>query len=609
MEVYMPAAAGSRLPLVAAYHDHKPSGPDSVSQAGECQTPAREALDASLRGSGFSSERRPARTLWPVSATQFQWRRGRSKARCRLGDAVVDNRDWDGRNQAGQDTALAQLSGEPEQPTLGALNGLRSRASATSPAVPPATAHNVEASEDSQRQPSGNASDVELSHNLGTQANGTYRPGQEVKLLAVESAGLADDQGRPLTQNGRLPDGKEQRKRRRSKQIGRGKDEGGVVRVDGHRIGQRGILQKLFWTFGRWLYLFWFAQDTTGLCNLPIDRGFFLLASNHSSHLDCGAIFIGAWAGGIDKVYALGAQDYFFRHPLKAWFVTTFMNVIPFNRRGFSQREVEILQRIQDASSAESPAAVVMFPEGTRSKDGSLHQFKTGVSFLAETLNMPIVPGTLGALPKGRLVPFRHKVEVEFGAPLWMSRSLKEKPEDSVRAVSGAKPLVGRHHQSGRDFEPELQARLTDLESQHLRFSTKVTLKGGASDKAIADERGRRRALQAKFAKDLQASVRRMLIAKQARVSCSKHLGMESRLWSFAKWFRILTAIITVTALGILQTVHPGSTTSRLASLTQGTIQRGGAAHVMLVSTVVAMASSWLLQLLAPYFVLTSPAS
>eukprot|EP00850_Spirogloea_muscicola_P015494 SM000119S25637 [mRNA] locus=s119:154496:157643:+ [translate_table: standard] len=587
----MPAAAGGRLPLVAAYHDHKPSAPDSVSQAGECQAPAREALDASLRGSGFSSERRPSRALWPVSATQFQWRRGRSKARCRLGDAVLDNRDWDSRDQAGQDTALAQLTGEPEQLTLGALNGLRSRASATSPAVPSARAHNVAASEHPQSQPAGNASDVELRQSFGTQANSTQVPGQEVKLLAVESAGLAGDQGRPLTENDRVPDGKEQRKRRRSKQIGRGKDEGGVVRVDGHRIGHRGIFQKLFWTFGRWLYLFWFAQDTTGLCNLPIDRGLFLLASNHSSHLDCGAIFMGAWAGGIDKVYALGAQDYFFRHPLK----------------------VEILQRIQDASSAESPAAVVMFPEGTRSKDGSLHQFKTGVSFLAETLNMPIVPvcvtGTLGALPKGRFVPFRHKVEVEFGAPLWMSSSLKENPEDIVHAVSGAQPLVGKHHNFGRCFEPELQARLTGFESQNLDLSTKVTIEGVEPDKAVADERGRRRALQAKFAKDLQASVGRMLSAKQARASRSKQLGRESRFWSFAKWFRILTAIGTVIALGILQTVHPGSAASRLASLTQGTIQRGGAAHVMLVLAVVAMASSWLLQLLAPYFVLTSPAS
>eukprot|EP00850_Spirogloea_muscicola_P018889 SM000178S03454 [mRNA] locus=s178:172794:175978:+ [translate_table: standard] len=591
MEVPMPAAAGSRLPLVAAYHDHKPTGPDSVSQAGECQTPAREALDASFRVSGFSSERRPARTLWPVSATQFQWRKGRSKARCCLGDAVLDNHDWDGRNQASLDTALAQISGEPEQPTLGALTGLRSRASATSPAVPSARAHDVAASEHPQCQPAGNASDLDLRQSFGTQANGTQVTGQEVKLLAVESAGLAGEQGRPLTENDRIPDGKEQRKRRRSKQLGRGKDEGGVVRVDGHRIGHRGILQKLFWTFGRWLYLFWFAQDTTGLCNLPIDRGFFLLASNHSSHLDCGAIFMGAWAGGIDKVYALGAQDYFFRHPLK----------------------VEILQRIQDASSAESPAAVVMFPEGTRSKDGSLHQFKTGVSFLAETLNMPIVPvcvtGTLGALPKGRLVPFRHKVEVEFGAPLWMSSSLKENPEDILHAVSGAQPLVGKHHRLGKGFEPELQARLTDLESQNLDLSTKVTTEGGEPDKAVADERGRRRALQAKFAKDLQASVGRMLSAKQARASRSKQLGRESRFWNLAKWFRILTAIGTVTALGILQTVHPGSAASRLASLTQGTIHRGGAAHVMLVLAVVTMASSWLLQLLAPYFVLTSPAS
>lgn len=208
------------------------------------------------------------------------------------------------------------------------------------------------------------------------------------------------------------------------------KTEEGVLNLDGVRVVEKGVSLNAFWCFGSWLYKKWLVQETCGTELLPLHRGVFLLASNHSSHLDCGALFVAAWAGGVKNVYALGARDYFFSHPLKAWFVSNFMHVIPFNRRGFSQWEVDIIQQIKDNSSPESPSAIVIFPEGTRTKDGSLQRFKSGVSFLSEKLDVPVVPacvkGTLNALPKGRTIPHRHKVKVEFGKPLEMRTYLEK---------------------------------------------------------------------------------------------------------------------------------------------------------------------------------------
>ncbi|CAI5510413.1 unnamed protein product, partial [Closterium sp. Naga37s-1] len=162
--------------------------------------------------------------------------------------------------------------------------------------------------------------------------------------------------------------------------------------------------------------------ETQGTENLPLDRGMFFMACNHSSHLDCGATFVGAWTGGAKRVYALGARDYFFSNPLLAWFVTTCMHVITINRRKFSQQELDTLLQLKATSGPQRPTAVLIFPEGTRSLTGSLQPFKSGVGLLAEQLDVPVVPvcvqGTFEALPKGRTIPLRRRVTVEFGRPL-----------------------------------------------------------------------------------------------------------------------------------------------------------------------------------------------
>ena len=57
-----------------------------------------------------------------------------------------------------------------------------------------------------------------------------------------------------------------------------------------------------------------------------------------------------------------------------------------------------------------------MFPEGTRSADGEIHEFKSGAGFLALRSRCDVLPvlirGTHDVLGKGSLVPRRHPVEV-----------------------------------------------------------------------------------------------------------------------------------------------------------------------------------------------------
>ena len=60
-----------------------------------------------------------------------------------------------------------------------------------------------------------------------------------------------------------------------------------------------------------------------------------------------------------------------------------------------------------------------MFPEGTRSPDGAIHEFKSGAGYLALRGGCDVLPvrisGTYEVLGKGGIIPHRHPVEVRIG--------------------------------------------------------------------------------------------------------------------------------------------------------------------------------------------------
>ncbi len=201
--------------------------------------------------------------------------------------------------------------------------------------------------------------------------------------------------------------------------------------VDDRSVARRQLIEKLFWISGRSLYWHWFQMECYGLENIPQDRPY-ILASNHNSHLDAGAIVASLWHQ-TDRVYSLVAKDYFCDGCVKEWFVKTFFNGIPFDRRG---QFMDGVRGCEDVISKRCP--VIMFPEGTRSRTGKLQPFKPGLGFLALKLNVPIVPvcieGTYQALPKGKWFPRRHPIQVRFGSPVEIVPYL-EKQEKASRQL------------------------------------------------------------------------------------------------------------------------------------------------------------------------------
>jgi long-chain acyl-CoA synthetase len=163
------------------------------------------------------------------------------------------------------------------------------------------------------------------------------------------------------------------------------------------------------------LYLRYLDLEVRGRELLPA-QGPYILAANHQSHLDAGAVLT-ALGGESRRLHVVAARDYFFDTPLKGGFFAELMNAIPFDRQGdFAPG----LAACRGALEAGDP--LLIFPEGTRSPDGRLQEFKAGLGILALELGVPVVPtcieGTHAAMPKGARFPRRRPVRVTFGDPV-----------------------------------------------------------------------------------------------------------------------------------------------------------------------------------------------
>ncbi|MDA0837246.1 MAG: AMP-binding protein [Planctomycetota bacterium] len=156
----------------------------------------------------------------------------------------------------------------------------------------------------------------------------------------------------------------------------------------------------------------WLSVESEGAEKLP-KSGSFVIAANHSSHLDTPSI-LASIPELRERIRILGARDYFFNTPLKSWFFRNYMNVLPFDRKE------NFLEGLRMARAClESDQVLLIFPEGSRSPNGEVQPFKVGLGIIAHELQVPIVPvriqGTYQSLPKGSKFPRMYPVKVSFG--------------------------------------------------------------------------------------------------------------------------------------------------------------------------------------------------
>jgi 1-acyl-sn-glycerol-3-phosphate acyltransferase len=141
-----------------------------------------------------------------------------------------------------------------------------------------------------------------------------------------------------------------------------------------------------------------------------------LLCANHTSHLDVSTLRLALGPRLRRRLAAAAADDYFFARRRFRSFIAAWLGGVAF-RRGVSPESIAGVERLLDAGWG-----VILFPEGTRSRNGELAAFKPGIGLVAARTGAPVIParidGLHSVLPPGRVRPRRGLVEVRFGEPL-----------------------------------------------------------------------------------------------------------------------------------------------------------------------------------------------
>ncbi len=155
--------------------------------------------------------------------------------------------------------------------------------------------------------------------------------------------------------------------------------------------------------------------SVTGIENLP-DKGPYIIAPNHLSYADAPSVGAAIARDTADQIFSLGATG-FFEGPVMSP-IARLLHVIPVDM------ETRLYNALQlSAYVLRRGKILLVFPEGSRSRDGRIKEFKKGVGIIAKELNVPIVPvairGTYEMLPPGRLFPRPARISVSFGKPVY----------------------------------------------------------------------------------------------------------------------------------------------------------------------------------------------
>jgi 1-acyl-sn-glycerol-3-phosphate acyltransferase len=150
--------------------------------------------------------------------------------------------------------------------------------------------------------------------------------------------------------------------------------------------------------------------------NLPPDRSFVLIA-NHASHLDTPCLLSALPIGRLHRAFPAAARDYFCVSPPWALLAKVVVNALPFDRHCAPWHSLGACARLLSKPGH----ILLLFPEGKRSADGGLGEFKPGVAFLVASRDIPVVPchlaGTHKALPRGAWFPRPRSIRLTIGTP------------------------------------------------------------------------------------------------------------------------------------------------------------------------------------------------
>jgi 1-acyl-sn-glycerol-3-phosphate acyltransferase len=142
------------------------------------------------------------------------------------------------------------------------------------------------------------------------------------------------------------------------------------------------------------------------------DRPYVYMA-NHASLIDIPALF-----AYLPHPFWIMAKRGLFWVPFMGWHLAT-AGHFPIDR-GDARKTARSVRRVIEG--VQNGKSLALFPEGTRTRDGRLQDFKSGAFKIAMKAGVPIVPvairGTFELLPRTTLAPRPGRVDVVIGTPI-----------------------------------------------------------------------------------------------------------------------------------------------------------------------------------------------
>ncbi len=144
----------------------------------------------------------------------------------------------------------------------------------------------------------------------------------------------------------------------------------------------------------------------------------FVMVGNHTSHLDALIMAAPLPLRLRDHIFPVAAGDTFFETPAMGAFAALCLNALPlWRKRASSHALADLRSRL-----LEEPCGYVLFPEGTRARDGKLGAFKPGLGMLVAGTSVPVIPcnlrGAYEAMPPHARIPRWKKISMRVGPPL-----------------------------------------------------------------------------------------------------------------------------------------------------------------------------------------------
>jgi len=126
----------------------------------------------------------------------------------------------------------------------------------------------------------------------------------------------------------------------------------------------------------------------------------------------------------------VAAQDYWDAGPIRRYIAKHIVNAVLIERENVSLKNSPIQVMVREMQNEYS---LILFPEGGRSQDGTLGEFKSGLYYLCKRRpDLELIPIYLNnmnsILPRGKTLPVPMLSRVIFGPPMWLEMDERKEP-------------------------------------------------------------------------------------------------------------------------------------------------------------------------------------